>query len=145
MQKNVLGRPPGKRRLKWHRRGLGVILKWILQEKDLKMGIGFSWLRIEQASPRTTTLSKHMLRVGRLPSSDDPYSYAGGSVSSWQGHPSQTCQRVGAILCVVNWSSMLGVGRRANNSTPYKVPCYETSKRRQSFFKNCRAREGEEE
>jgi len=42
-----------------------------------------------QSSPRTTTLSKHMLRVGRLASSDNPYSCAGGSLSSWQGHSSQ--------------------------------------------------------
>jgi len=34
--------------------------------------------------------------VGRLASSDDPWSYAVGNISSWQGHPSQTGQRVGA-------------------------------------------------
>jgi len=44
--------------------------------------------------------------------------YAGGSVSSWQGHPSHTGMRVGARLSVVHWSSMLGVGCDANNSTP---------------------------
>jgi hypothetical protein len=55
-----------------------------------------------------------MLRVGRLASSNDPESYDGGSVSSWQGHPSQIGQRVGARLSVVHLSSRLGVGRGAN-------------------------------
>jgi hypothetical protein len=63
-------------------------------------------------------LSKHMLRVGRLANSDDSYSYAGGSVRSWQGYPGQTGQSVGARLSVVHWSFRLGVGRGANNSAP---------------------------
>jgi hypothetical protein len=50
-----------------------------------------------------------MLQLGRLASSDDPYSYVGGSLSSWQGHPSQTGQRIGARLGIVYWSSRLGV------------------------------------
>jgi hypothetical protein len=47
----------------------------------------------------------------------DLWSYARGSISSWQDHPSQTGQRVGARLSVVYWSSRLGVGRGANNYT----------------------------
>jgi hypothetical protein len=78
------------------------------------------------SSPRTTTLSKHMLQVRRLASSYDPYSYAGMSVSSWHHHPSQKGQWVGARLSVVHWSSKLGVGSDSNNSTPQKVSCYET-------------------
>jgi hypothetical protein len=58
------------------------------------------------------------LRVGKPASSDDTYSYAGGSVSFWQGRASQTVQRVGARLSIVHWSSRLGVGHSANNSTP---------------------------
>jgi hypothetical protein len=60
----------------------------------------------------------HAVGGGGLASSDDSYSYAGGSVSSWQGHSSQTGQRVGAILNVVHWPSRLGVGHGDNNSTP---------------------------
>jgi len=69
--------------------------------------------------------------------------YAGGSVSIWLGHPSQTGQKVAARLTVVHWSSRLGVGHGANNSTPVKSFLYETSKkkrRRTSFFKNCKPR-----
>jgi hypothetical protein len=44
--------------------------------------------------------------------------YAGGSVSSWQGHTSQTVQSVGARRSVVHLSSRLGVERGANNSNP---------------------------
>jgi hypothetical protein len=69
----------------------------------------------------------HVAVGGRLASSDDPYTYAGGSVSSWQGQRSKTSQKVGARLSVVHWSSRLEVWRGANNSNPYKVSCYETS------------------
>jgi len=62
-----------------------------------------------QSSPKTTTLSKHMLQVGRLASSDEPYySYAGGSLSCWQGHPTHTRERVGARLSVVDWYLQFG-------------------------------------
>jgi hypothetical protein len=37
---------------------------------------------------------------------------------SWQGHPSQRGERVGARLSVVHWSFKFGGGRGANNSTP---------------------------
>jgi hypothetical protein len=99
------------------------------------------------SSPRTNTWSKHMLGVGRLASSGDPYIYVGGSASSWQGHQSQTSQRTGTRVSAVHWSPRLGVGRGANNSTPQKVSCYETSHtgyvRRLTFFKKCTATEEE--
>jgi hypothetical protein len=68
----------------------------------------------DEACPITTTLSKYMLRVGRLASSDDSQSYAGGSLSSWQGHPSRKGQRAReTILCAIHWFCRLGVGRGA--------------------------------
>jgi len=59
-----------------------------------------------------------MLQVERLASSNDPWSYAGGRVSSWQGHPSQTGQMERTRLSVAHWYSRLGVRGGANNSTP---------------------------
>jgi hypothetical protein len=48
----------------------------------------------------------------RFASPSDPESYAGGSVSSWLGHPCQTSQRVGARRSVVSGTPnrVLGVG-----------------------------------
>jgi len=42
--------------------------------------------------------------------------------------PPKPDQRVGARLSVVHWSSRLAVGHGAN-STPYKVSCYETTRK----------------
>jgi len=50
----------------------------------------------------------------------DPKSYAGGSLSSWQGHPSQTGQRVRVRRRVVHWTSRLGVVRLGWYPTPIK-------------------------
>jgi hypothetical protein len=40
---------------------------------------------LSSSSVVVVILHKDMLWVERLASSDDPYSYAGGSISSWQG------------------------------------------------------------
>jgi hypothetical protein len=59
---------------------------------------------------------------------NDLVSYAGGSVSSWKGHPCQTGEKVGARRNVVPSPSGEGVGCGANDSTVGKICCYETSR-----------------
>jgi hypothetical protein len=96
-----------------------VILIYIynFSRKNLNEGDHLGDLGIDDLRKDYHLVEAHVAG-GRLVSSDDPYSYAGGSVISWQGHPNQTGQRVGARLVVIHWSSKLGVGRGANNSTP---------------------------
>jgi len=55
-------------------------------------------------------------------------------VTPRQSHPSQTGRRVGDRLSVICWSSRLGVGCGANNSTHKKFLVTR-------FFKNCTAKE----
>jgi hypothetical protein len=50
-----------------------------------------------------------------------PKSYAGGSLSSWQGHTSQRGKRVGVRRRVVHWSSRLGVVRLGWYPTYIKI------------------------
>jgi hypothetical protein len=60
--------------------------------------------------------------VGEFASFCDTESYAGGSVATGRGHPSQTGQRVEARRRETPWSSRLRVGRKANNLAPEKNP-----------------------
>jgi hypothetical protein len=82
-----------------------------------------------ESSPRTTLplCRSTCCGWGGLRDLMTPRAMLAGALSSWQGHPIQTGQRVGARLSVAHWSSRFGVWRGADNSTAEKVPSYETS------------------